>query len=118
MNNVQMIKQNDLWHLGQGIRCVVNGKQYLYIGRGADQLGKYMDVDSGVVMYDDEEELQADTIMVDMVPDVQGLYEAKLREVLSLVDDGWTASDKGMDIRPELEELRLLKKIVDICNEK
>ena len=118
MNNVQMIKQGDLWHLGMGIKCVVNGKQYLYIGRGADQLGKYMDVDSGVVMYDDEEELQADTVMVDIVPDVQGLYEAKLREVLSLVDDGWTASDKGMDIIPELEELRLIKEIVDICNGK
>ena len=118
MNNVQMIKQNDLWHLGQGIRCVVNGKQYLYLGRGVDQLGKYMDVDSGVVMYDDEEELQADTIMVDIVPDVQRLYEAKLREVLSLVDDGWTETGKGLNISDDLEELRLLKKIVDICNGK
>ena len=118
MNNVQMIKQEDLWHLGQGIRCVVNGKQYLYLGRGADQLGKYMDVDSGVVMYDDEEELQADTIMVDIVPDVQRLYEAKLREVLSLVDDGWTETGKGLNISDDLEELRLLKKIVDIVNGK
>ena len=118
MNNVQMIKQNDLWHLGQGIRCVVNGKQYLYLGRGADQLGKYMDVDSGVVMYDDEEELQADTVMVDIVPDVQRLYEAKLREVLSLVDDGWAETGKGLNISDDLEELRLLKKIVDIVNGK
>ena len=118
MNNVKVISQNQLWHLGMGIKCVVNGKQYLYIGRGVDQLGKYMDVDSGVVMYDDEEELQADTVIVDIVPDVQWLYEAKLREVLSLVDDGWTASDKGMDTRPELEELRLIKEIADICNGK
>ena len=117
MNNVQMIKQEDLWHLGQGIRCVVNGKQYLYLGRGVDHRGKYM-AESGVVYYDDEEGLQADTVMVDVVPDVQGLYEAKLREVLSLVDYGWAASDKGMDIRPELEELRLIKEIVDICNGK
>ena len=117
MNNIQMIKQDQLWHLGMGIKCVVNGKQYLYLGRGVDQLGKYM-ADSGVVYYDDDEELQADEVMVDIVPDVQGLYEAKLREVLSLVDDGWTASDKGMDIRPELEELRLIKEIVDICNGK
>ena len=118
MNNVKVIPQDQLWHLGMGIKCVVNGKQYLYIGRGVDRLGRYMDVASGVVMYDDEEELQSDTVMVDIVPDVQGLYEAKLREVLSLVDDGWTASDKGMDIRPELEELRLIKEIVDICNGK
>lgn len=118
MSSIQTIKQDDLWHLGMGIRCVVNDKQYLYLGRGIDQLGRYMDVDSGVVMYDDEEELQSDTVMVDMVPDVQGLYEAKLREVLSLVDDGWTAGNKEMDIRPELEELRPIKEIVDVCNGK
>ena len=118
MNNVKVIPQDQLWKLGTGIHCVVNGKQYLYTGRGVDRLGRYMDVDSGVVMYEDEEELQSDTIMVDIMPDVQGLYEAKLREVLSLVDDGWTVSDKGMDIRPELEELRLIKEIVDICNGK
>ena len=73
MNNVKTIRQDQMWHLGMGIRCVVNDKQYLYLGRGIDQLGRYMDVDSGVVMYDDEEELQSDTVMVDMVPDVQGL---------------------------------------------
>ena len=118
MNNVKVIPQDQLWHLGMGIKCVVNGKQYLYIGRGVDQLGKYMDVDSGVVMYDDEEELQADEVMVDIVPDVQGLYEAKLREVLSLIDDGWTDNGNGLNISNDLEELRLLKKIVDICNGK
>lgn len=117
MNNVQMIKQRDLWHLGQGIRCVVNGKQYLYLGRGVDQLGKYM-AENGVVYYDDEEELQADEVMVDIVPNVQGLYEAKLREVLSLVDDGWTETGKELNISDDLEELRLLKRIVDICNGK
>ena len=117
MNNVQMIKQEDLWHLGQGIRCVVNGKQYLYLGRTMEQLGKYM-AESGVVYYDDDEELQADEVMVDIVPDVQRLYEAKLREVLSLVDDGWTDTGNGLNISNDLEELRLLKKIVDICNGK
>ena len=117
MNNVQMIKQNDLWHLGQGIRCVVNGKQYLYLGRGVDQLGKYM-AENGVVYYDDEEELQAEDVMVDIVPDVHRLFEAKLREVLSLVDDGWVDSRKGMDIGPDIEELRLLKKVVDIVDGK
>ena len=117
MNNVQMIKQDDLWHLGQGIRCVVNGKQYLYLGRGVDQLGKYM-ADSGVVYYDDDEELQADEVMVDIVPDVQRLYEAKLREVLSLIDDGWTDNGNGLNISNDLEELRLLKRVVDIVNGK
>ena len=117
MNNIQTIKQSDLWHLGHGIRCVVNGKQYLYLGRGVDQLGKYM-ADSGVVYYDDEEELQAEDVMVDIVPDVHRLFEAKLREVLSLVDDGWVDSRKGMDIGPDIEELRLLKKIVDIVDGK
>ena len=117
MNNVQMIKQEDLWHLGQGIRCVVNGKQYLYLGRGVDQMGKYM-AESGVVYYDDEEELQTDEVMVDIVPDVRRLYEAKLREVLSLVDDGWTETGKGLNISDDLEELRLLKKIVDIVDGK
>lgn len=117
MNNVQMIKQNDLWHLGQGIRCVVNGKQYLYLGRGVDQLGKYM-ADNGVVYYDDDEGLQADEVMVDIVPDVQGLYEAKLREVLSLIDDGWTDTGNGLNISNDLEELRLLKRVVDIVNGK
>ena len=117
MNNVQMIKQEDLWHLGQGIRCVVNGKQYLYLGRGVDQMGKYM-AESGIVYYDDEEELQTDEVMVDIVPDVRRLYEAKLREVLSLVDDGWTKTGKGLNISDDLEELRLLKNIVDICNGK
>ena len=117
MNNIQMIKQDQLWHLGMGIKCVVNGKQYLYLGRGVDQLGKYM-ADSGVVYYDDDEELQADEVMVDIVPDVQGLYEAKLREVLSLVDDGWTETGNGLNISNDLEELRLLKRVVDICNGK
>ena len=117
MNNVQMIKQRDLWHLGQGIRCVVNGKQYLYLGRGVDQLGKYM-ADSGVVYYDDDEELQAEDVMVDIVPDVHRLFEAKLREVLSLVDDGCTETGKGLNISDDLEELRLLKKIVDIVDGK
>ena len=117
MNNVQMIKQNDLWKLGQGIRCVVNGKQYLYLGRGVDQLGKYM-AENGVVYYDDEEELQAEDVMVDIVPDVHRLYDAKLREVLSLVDDGWTETGKGLNISDDLEELRLLKKIVDIVDGK
>lgn len=117
MNNIQTIKQDDLWHLGQGIRCVVNGKQYLYLGRGIDQLGKYM-ADNAVVYYDDEEELQADEVMVDIVPDVHRLFEAKLREVLSLVDDGWTETGKGLNIRDDLEELRLLKKIVDIVDGK
>ena len=117
MNNIQTIKQNDLWHLGQGIRCVVNGKQYLYLGRGVDLLGKYM-ADSGVVYYDDEEELQADEMMVDIVPDVHRLFEAKLREVLSLADDGWTETGKGLNISDDLEELRLLKKIVDIVDGK
>ena len=117
MTNVQMIKQNDLWHLGQGIRCVVNGKQYLYLGRGVDQLGKYM-ADNGVVYYDDDEGLQADEVMVDIVPDVQGLYEAKLREVLSLIDDGWTDTGNGLNISNDLEELRLLKRVVDIVNGK
>ena len=112
MNNVQTIKQSDLWHLGQGIRCVVNGKQYLYLGRGVDQLGKYM-AENGVVYYDDDEELQAEDVMVDIVPDVHRLFEAKLREVLSLVDDGWTETGKGLNISDDLEELRLLKKIVD-----
>ena len=117
MNNIQTIKQEDIWKLGQGIRCVVNGKQYLYLGRGADQLGMYM-ADSGVVYYDDDEELQADEILVDIVPDVQRLYEAKLREVLSLVDDGWTETGNRLNISNDLEELRLLKKIVDIVNGK
>ncbi|NCB97515.1 MAG: hypothetical protein EOM36_04085 [Bacteroidia bacterium] len=117
MNNIQTIKQDELWHLGQGIRCVVNGKQYLYLGRGVDQLGKYMAV-NGVVYYEDDEELQTDEIMVDIVPDVQGLYEAKLREVLSLIDDGWTDIGNGLNISNDLEELRLLKKIVDIVNGK
>ena len=117
MNNIQTIKQSDLWHLGQGIRCVVNGKQYLYLGRGVDQLGKYM-AENGVVYYDDDEELQAEDVMVDIVPDVHRLFEAKLREVLSLVDDGWVDSRKGMDIGPDIEELRLLKKIVDIVDGK
>ena len=117
MNNIQTIKQSDLWHLGQGIRCVVNGKQYLYLGRGVDQLGKYM-AENGVVYYEDDEELQTDEVMVDIVPDVQGLYEAKLREVLRLVDDGWTETGKGLNISDDLEELRLLKKIVDIVNGK
>ncbi len=117
MNNVQMIKQNELWHLGQGIRCVVNGKQYLYLGRGVDQLGKYM-ADNGVVYYDDDEGLQADEVMADIVPDVQGLYEAKLREVLSLIDDGWTDNGNGLNISNDLEELRLLKRVVDIVNGK
>lgn len=117
MNNIQTIKQEDIWKLGMGIRCVVNGKQYLYLGRGVDQLGKYM-TDSGVVYYDDDEELQADEILVDIVPDVQRLYEAKLREVLSLVDDGWTETGNGLNISNDLEELRLLKKIVDIVNGK
>lgn len=117
MTNVQMIKQNDLWHLGQGIRCVVNSKQYLYLGRGVDQLGKYM-ADNGVVYYDDDEGLQADEVMVDIVPDVQGLYEAKLREVLSLIDDGWTDTGNGLNISNDLEELRLLKRVVDIVNGK
>ena len=117
MNNVQMIKQDELWHLGQGIRCVVNGKQYLYLGRGVDQLGKYM-AENGVVYYDDEEELQADEVMVDIVPDVHRLFEAKLREVLSLVDDGWTETGKELNVSNDLEELRLLKKIVDIVDGK
>ena len=117
MNNIQTIKQRELWHLGQGIRCVVNGKQYLYLGRGVDQLGKYM-ADSGVVYYDDEEELQAEDVMVDIVPDVHRLFEAKLREVLSLVDDGWTETDKELNISDDLEELRLLKKIVDTVDGK
>ena len=117
MNNIQTIKQSDLWHLGQGIRCVVNGKQYLYLGRGVDQLGKYM-AENGVVYYEDDEELQTDEVMVDIVPDVQGLYEAKLREVLRLVDDGWTETGKGLSISDDLEELRLLKKIIDIVNGK
>lgn len=117
MNNIQTIKQDELWRLGQGIHCVVNGKQYLYLGRGVDQLGNYM-ADSGVVYYEDDEELQTDEVMVDIVPDVQGLYEAKLREVLSLVDDGWTETGNGLNISNDLEELRLLKKIVDIINGK
>ena len=117
MNNIQTIKQSDLWKLGQGIRCVVNGKQYLYLGRGVDLLGKYM-AENGVVYYDDDEELQADEVMVDIVPDVRRLYEAKLREVLSLVDDGWTETGKGLNISNDLEELRLLKKIVDIVDGK
>ena len=117
MNNIQTIQQSDLWKLGQGIRCVVNGKQYLYLGRGVDQLGKYM-AENGVVYYDDEEELQAEDVMVDIVPDVHRLFEAKLREVLSLVDDGWTETGKGLNISDDLEELRLLKKIVDIVDGK
>ena len=117
MNNIKVIPQDQLWHLGMGIRCVVNGKQYLYLGRGVDQMGKYM-AESGVVYYDDEEELQTDEVMVDIVPDVRRLYEAKLREVLSLVDDGWTETGKGLNISDDLEELRLLKKIVDIVDGK
>ena len=117
MNNVKVIPQDQLWHLGMGIKCVVNGKQYLYLGRGVDQMGKYM-AESGVVYYDDEEELQADEVMVDIVPDVRRLYEAKLREVLSLVDDGWADTGKGLNISDDLEELRLLKKIVDIVDGK
>lgn len=117
MNNIQIIKQDDLWHLGQGIRCVVNGKQYLYLGRDTNQLGKYM-ADNGVVYYDDEEELQVDEVLVDIVPDVRRLFEAKLREVLSLVDDGWTETGEGLNISDDLEELRLLKKIRDIVNGK
>ena len=117
MNNIQTIKQDDLWYLGQGIHCVVNGKRYLYLGRGVDQLGKYM-ADNGVVYYDDDEALQADEVMVDIVPDVQSLYEAKLREVLRLVDDGWTETGEGLNISNDLEGLRLLKKIIDIVNGK
>ena len=117
MNNIQTIKQDELWHLGQGIRCVVNGKQYLYLGRGVDQLGKYM-AENGVVYYDDDEELQAEDVMVDIVPDVHRLYDAKLREVLSLADDGWTETGKELNISNDLEELRLLKKIVDIVDGK
>ena len=119
MNNVKTIKQDNLWKLGMGIHCVVNNKRYLYLGRSSvDGLGKYMDVDSGVVMYDDEEELQADELLVDITPDVQGLYEAKLRELLSMVDDGWTVDSKAMNIRSDLEELRTLKMILDIVKSK
>ena len=116
MNNIQTIKQEDIWKLGMGIRCVVNGKEYLYVGR-MNGLGEYVAA-NGVAYYDDEEELQADEILVDIVPDVQRLYEAKLRNVLSLIDDGWVDNEKGMDIRPYVDELRLIKAILDMTDGK
>ena len=116
MTNVQTIKQDDLWKLGMGIRCVVNGKEYLYIGR-MDGLGEYVAA-NGVMYYDDEEELQSDEILVDIVPDMQRLYEAKLRNVLSLIDDGWVDNGNGMDIRPYVDELRLIKMLRDMADGK
>ena len=116
MTNVQTIKQDDLWKLGMGIRCIVNGKEYLYIGR-SHSLGEYVAA-NGVMYYDDEEELQSDEILVDIVPDMQRLYEAKLRNVLSLVDDGWVDNGNGMDIRPYVDELRLIKMLRDMADGK
>ena len=116
MNNVQTIKQEEIWKLGAGIRCVVNGKEYLYVGR-MNGLGEYI-ATNGVAYYDDEEEMQEDEILVDIIPDVRKLYEVKLRSVLSLVEDGWVANEKGMDIRPYVDELRLIKTILEITESK
>ena len=116
MNSVQTIKQDDIWKLGAGIRCVVNGKEYLYVGR-MNGLGEYT-ATNGVAYYDDEEELQEDEVIVDIVPDVRKLYEAKLRNVLSLIDDGWVDNGNGMDIRPYVDELRLIKSLLDIADGK
>lgn len=114
MNKVKMIKLVDIWKLGTGIKCLIDDKQYLYLGRGVDGLGEFLDTDTLQVVYEDE--FQAEDIIVEPIPDIDGLIEAKTRQILQLIDEGWTDSGEFLNGTRYLEELKMYKKVQEAVN--
>lgn len=114
INNVIAIDHDRLWQIGPGVRCIVNDKSYLYIGRGVDQLNKYLDESTGVVHHDDEEEFHVDEVLVGLEPDVDKLVQHQLRETLGLIDEGWSLGSENLNVKSEVDKLKALVAVKNV----
>ena len=120
LKNAKAIKLDDMWQVGPGVKCLIKDKIYFYVGRGVDNIGKYIDMHTSLAYYDDDEEMfDMEEIYVDVEPDVDTLFMYKVKELLSLYEDGWTVDGIGLNINSELDELVTLgaiKKAVHDAN--
>lgn len=116
INNAMTIPQECIWQLGPGIKCLIKGGMYLYTGRSVDQLDRYMDLETGLELTEDEEEVQVDELVIDLEPDVDALFQAELRGILQLIDEGYKVEGRYFGLQDQLGKLEALaevKKIVD-----
>ena len=109
LKNAKAIKLDDMWQVGPGVKCLIKDKIYFYVGRGVDNIGKYIDMHTSLAYYEDDEEMfDMEEIYVDVEPDVDMLFMYKVKELLNLYADGWTVDGTGLNINSELDELATL----------
>jgi len=118
LRNAKAVKLDDMWQIGPGVKCMIKDKVYLYVGRGVDNIGKYVDLQTSLAHYEDDEEMfDMEEIYVDVKPDVNLLFMYKVKELLSLYEDGWTVDGAGLNINSELDELATLAAIRKVVND-
>ena len=117
MNNHFTTTAEDLWRYPLGSQLYINKKHYMYVEKDKYEDKLLYDYETGLVI--SLEDIYEEDLVVIVGPlDLERLLTVATGRCLSLVQDGWTIGGKGLDIQPYLDELRAIKAIYAIINDK
>lgn len=108
---------DNIWRYGPGVRVNYKSKWYVYVGRLDDGVERLVEESTGIELIDEID--YEEDVYVDLTPNVEWLVGWKTREVLQLIDEGWVddPTSKYMNIRPEIDALRMYKEVEKITTE-
>ena len=116
MNNYFTTTAEDLWRYPLGSQLYINKKHYMYVEKDEYDDKLLYDYETGLVI--SIEDIYEEGLVVIVGPlDLERLLTVATSRCLSLVQDGWTIGG-AMDIQPYLDELRTIKEIHEIINDK
>ena len=111
MNNV-VVEIGKMWKYSMGVSCIIGDKSYMYCGRGESGDGEYLDLATGLSVYEEDFAVDEEVIVVGGV-DLDKLIDFKISRLVLLIDEGWTI-DGSMGLSAELDELEALIKVQQI----